>query len=180
MLSPLLLVISISIIIFSGFPIFFVQERIGINAKSFKIFKFRTMIISKEDLGNTITTLNDIRITKIGRFLRKWKLDELPTLLNILIGDMSFVGPRPDVSGYADCLQGENRRLLDYLPGITSPATIKYANEEKLFIDVIDVKKYNDEVIFPDKVKINIQYFEKWNLMKDIKIILKTVFRKNY
>ena len=108
------------------------------------------------------------------------EIRRITNLLNIFIGDMSFVGPRPDVSGYADCLQGENRRLLDYLPGITSPATIKYANEEKLFIDVIDVKKYNDEVIFPDKVKINIQYFEKWNLMKDIIIILKTVFRKNY
>ena len=130
--------------------------------------------------GGSITVENDDRITSIGKVLRRWKLDELPTLWNVLKGDMSFVGPRPDVPGYADKLVGDDRRMLELLPGITGPATLKYSNEEKLLADVDNSKKYNDEVIFPDKVQINLEYMNNWSLWMDIKIIFKTIFRKNY
>ena len=130
--------------------------------------------------AGSITTKNDSRVTRIGEFLRKWKLDELPTLCNVLKGDMSFVGPRSDVPGYVDKLKGESRRILEMRPGITGPATLKYSNEEKLLAEVNNPKKYNDEVIFPDKVKINLKYMDNWSLWTDIKIIFKTIFRTNY
>ena len=130
--------------------------------------------------AGSITTKNDSRVTRIGEFLRKWKLDELPTLCNVLKGDMSFVGPRSDVPGYVDKLKGESRRILEMRPGITGPATLKYSNEEKLLAEVNNPKKYNDEVIFPDKVKINLEYMDNWSLWRDIKIIFKTIFRTNY
>jgi lipopolysaccharide/colanic/teichoic acid biosynthesis glycosyltransferase len=116
----------------------------------------------------------------LGSFFRKTKLDELPTLWNVFIGDMSLVGPRPDVPGYADKLTGDNRRILQLRPGITGPATLKYANEEQLLANVDDPVKYNDEVIFPDKVRINLEYLDNWNFWLDIKIIFKTIFRSNY
>ena len=130
--------------------------------------------------GGTITVAKDDRVTSIGRLLRRWKLDEIPSLWNVLKGDMSFVGPRPDVPGYADKLVGESRRVLEMRPGITGPATLKYSNEEKLLSEVENPKKYNDEVIFPDKVKINLEYMDNLSLWMDIKIIFKTIFRKNY
>ena len=161
--------------------IFFCQERVGKDGKKFKLVKFRTMVNDAENKGTgPVTIAEDPRITYIGKFLRKWKLDEFPTLWNVLKGDMSFVGPRPDVPGYADKLVGDDRRLLDLRPGITGPATLKYSNEEKLLADVDNSKKYNDEVIFPDKVKINLEYMDNWSFWKDIKIIFKTIFRKNY
>ena len=128
----------------------------------------------------TVTTKNDIRITKWGHFFRRTKLDELPSLWNVLKGDMSLVGPRPDVPGYADKLTGDNRRILQLRPGITGPATLKYANEEQLLANVDDPVKYNDEVIFPDKVRINLEYLDNWSLWLDIKIIIRTIFRTNY
>ena len=131
-------------------------------------------------LEKSITVANDDRITVIGKFLRRWKLDELPTLVNILKGDMSFVGPRPDIPGYADKLEGDSRRILGMRPGITGPATLKYSNEEQFLAGVDNPKKYNDEVIFPDKVKINLEYIDNWSLWMDIKIIFKTIFRENY
>ena len=130
--------------------------------------------------GGSITVENDDRITAIGKLLRRWKLDETPTMWNVLKGDMSFVGPRPDVPGYADKLVGESRRVLEMRPGITGPATLKYSNEEKLLAGVDNPKKYNDEVIFSDKVQINLEYMDNWSFWMDIKIIFKTIFRKNY
>ena len=130
--------------------------------------------------GGSITVENDDRITSPGKLLRRWKLDELPTLWNVLKGDMSFVGPRPDVPGYADKLVGESRRVLEMHPGITGPATLKYSNEEKLLAGVDNPKKYNDEVIFSDKVQINLEYMDNWSFWMDIEIIFKTIFRKNY
>lgn len=130
--------------------------------------------------GGSITVKDDRRITAIGKFLRRWKLDELPTLWNVLKGDMSFVGPRPDVPGYADKLEFNDRRILNLRPGITGPATLKYSNEEQFLAEVDNPKKYNDEVIFPDKVKINLEYMDNLNLWMDIKIIFKTIFRSNY
>ena len=112
--------------------------------------------------------------------LRKYKLDELPELWNVLIGDMSFVGPRPDVPGYADMLQGDDRRVLELKPGITGPASLKYRNEEEILALQDDPIKYNDEVIFPDKVKINLKYLDNWSFFEDIKIIVYTVLGKDY
>ena len=131
-------------------------------------------------IQTTVTTINDTRITKWGSFFRKTKLDELPSLWNVLQGDMSLVGPRPDVPGYADKLEGSDRRILELRPGITGPATLKYANEEQLLASIDDPIKYNDEVIFPDKVKINLEYLDNWSLWGDSKIIFRTVFRMNY
>lgn len=178
--SPLALLISFLIIIFHGLPAFFIQKRIGRYGKNFNLIKFRTMIKNAEQKGNSITTEVDSRIFPFGKYLRKCKLDELPTIWNVLKGDMSFVGPRPDVPGYADKLEGESRRVLEMRPGITGPATLKYANEEQLLVYVDDPIKYNDEVIFPDKVRINLEYMDNWSLCTDIKIILKTIFRTNY
>ena len=158
---------------------FFTQKRVGKGGSLFTLIKIKTM---KQISGfnTTVTTENDIRITKFGRFFRKTKLDELPTLWNVFIGDMSLVGPRPDVPGYADNLKGNDRRILQLRPGITGPATLKYANEEQLLASVNDPQKYNDEVIFPDKVKINLEYLDNWSIWLDIKIIFKTIFRSNY
>jgi lipopolysaccharide/colanic/teichoic acid biosynthesis glycosyltransferase len=128
--------------------------------------------IPKEDF---ITLKNDDRITPFGKFLRAYKLDELPQLYNVLVGDMSLVGPRPDVSGYADYLEGEDRIILSIKPGITGPATIKFKNEEDLLSDQKNPKKYNDDVIWPEKIKINKQYIQKWSLFNDIKCIVNTI-----
>jgi lipopolysaccharide/colanic/teichoic acid biosynthesis glycosyltransferase len=138
-----------------GSPIF-VQKRIGRHGKAFKMYKFRTM--QKHHNGSSVSVKGESRITPLGAFLRKWKLDELPELWNVWIGDMSFVGPRPDVPGYADLLEGENRKILLLRPGITGPASLKYRNEEELLANQENPQKYNDEVIFPDKVRINLHY----------------------
>ena len=175
LLSPVLLLFSFLIVIDSGFPIFFLQKRIGRHAKEFNIIKFRTMKINNDSIN--ITVSKDKRITRIGKFLRKTKVDELPEILNVFLGQMSFVGPRPDVRGYADKLKGENRKILILRPGITGPASLKYYNEEYILSQKSNPKKYNDEVIFPDKVKINLDYFYNRSFFLDLKIIFATIFR---
>ena len=175
LLFPSFLVVSFLIVIDSGFPIFFLQKRIGRDAKEFNIIKFRTMKTNNENI--TITVSDDSRITRIGKYLRKTKIDELPEILNVLFGQMSFVGPRPDVKGYADKLKGANRKILDLRPGITGPASLKYYNEEYILSQKSNPKKYNDEVIFPDKVKINMDYFLNRSFFLDLKIIFATIFR---
>lgn len=150
----------------------FSQVRIGQYAKPFKIYKIKTM---KDKRGTTITTANDSRITKSGKFFRRFKIDELPQLFNVLKGDMSFVGPRPDVPGYADKLEGEDRIILSIKPGITGEASLKYKNEEEILAKVDNPKEYNDKVIWPDKVKINREYIKNWSLKRDIEIIIKTI-----
>jgi len=140
------------------------------------MFKFRSMQLN--DGTNTVTSRNDNRITPVGSFLRKWKLDELPELFNVLIGDMSFVGPRPDVPGYADRLGGEDRKILLLRPGVTGPATLKYLDEEEILSRVPDPQRYNDEVIFPDKVRINLTYLAKFSFAGDLKIIFYTIIRR--
>ena len=157
----------------------FIQKRVGLNASCFKIFKIRTMKVVK-NTTTTVTTINDIRLTKLGKFFRKFKLDELPQLMNIFLGDMSFVGPRPDVPGYADKLVGEDRKILMLKPGITSLASLKYSNEEKLLSIQDNPKYFNDNVIFPDKVRMNLKYYNNHNIWLDIKIIFATLFRLNY
>ncbi|MCY1634881.1 sugar transferase [Marinifilum sp. D737] len=159
-------------------PALFKQKRVGRGGKLFTMVKFRTMTISHS--GSSVSVAGEARITPIGSFLRKYKLDELPELWNVLKGEMSLVGPRPDVPGYADKLQGEDRKVLKLRPGITGPASLKYSNEEEILASVDDPQKYNDEVIFPDKVKINLDYYYNHSLWGDIKIIWNTVFRTNY
>ena len=175
LLLPFFLVVSFLIVIDSGFPIFFLQKRIGRGAKEFNIIKFRTMKTNNENI--TITVSDDSRITRIGKYLRKTKIDELPEILNVLFGQMSFVGPRPDVKGYADKLKGANRKILALRPGITGPASLKYYNEEYILSKKSNPKKYNDEVIFPDKVKINMDYFHNRSFFLDLKIIFATILR---
>ena len=175
LLFPFFLLVSFLIVIDSGFPIFFLQKRIGKGAKEFNIIKFRTMKTNNENI--TITVSDDSRITRIGKYLRKTKIDELPEILNVLFGQMSFVGPRPDVKGYADKLKGANRKILALRPGITGPASLKYYNEEYILSQKSNPKKYNDEVIFPDKVKINMHYFHNRSFFLDLKIIFATIFR---
>ena len=174
-LLPIFIVVSILIKIDSLGPIFFLQKRVGLNGDIFKIIKFRTMRVNHNN-SLTITLENDGRITRIGKILRKYKIDEIPELINVLIGDMSFVGPRPDVPGYADLLKGNNRNILKLRPGITSRASIKYANEEQLLLDQEDPIAYNNDVIFPDKVKMNLNYYENNNIWIDIKIIFATLY----
>lgn len=155
---------------------FFRQERVGKNGKLFKMFKIRTMIKQAEN-KNHITTILDARVTPFGKKIRKYKLDELPQLFNILSGDMSFVGPRPDVKGYADELKGDNRIILSVKPGITSLASIKYREEEITLSKVENPKKYNDEVIWPDKVRMNKEYILNWSFTNDLIILYKTIFK---
>lgn len=152
----------------------YTQKRVGQYGKFFTMFKIRTM--NGEENGNYITKLNDTRITSFGRFLRKFKLDEIPQIFNVLFGMMSFVGPRPDVQGYADLLQGEDRIILSVKPGITGPATLKFKDEESLLEKQENPKQYNDEVIWKEKVEINKKYIENWTFIGDIKYILKTIF----
>lgn len=151
------------------------QTRIGRHGKPFKLLKFKTMRDTTQP-QNYITTINDPRITKIGRKLRNSKLDELPQLWNVLHGQMSFVGPRPDVPGYADKLQGEDSIILEVKPGITGPASLDFKNEEELLAKQQNPSAYNDEVIWPEKVNINKAYIKNYSFKKDIKIILKTIF----
>lgn len=167
-------VIAVSIWITSGSPIIFSQDRVGKDGKLFRVKKFRTMKVRSE-VDSSITVAGDRRITPIGQYLRKWKLDELPQLWNVLVGEMSLVGPRPDVPNYADKLQGDERQILQLRPGITGPATLAYRDEEEILTKVSDPVKYNDEVIYPDKVKINLEYIKECSFRKDLYYIAKTV-----
>jgi lipopolysaccharide/colanic/teichoic acid biosynthesis glycosyltransferase len=178
-LFPLFIVVSVLVKISSEGPVFFVQKRIGKNGKVFQIIKFRSMAVIQSS-DSTISVKGDLRITKFGIFLRKYKIDELPELWNVLKGEMSIVGPRPDVSGYADKLEGEDVLILELRPGITGPASLKYANEEEILALQEDPVRYNDEVIYPDKVKLNLDYYYNNNLWIDIKIIFATIFRTGY
>ena len=177
LLSPFLLFISILVKISSNGSILFVQERVGKNGILFKMIKFRTMYEDHNDNNTTISVKGDSRITKLGYFLRKYKIDELPELINVLFGDMSFVGPRPDVKGYADKLKGDHRKILKLRPGITGPASIKFINEELLLSQQKNPKYYNDNVIYPEKVRINLDYFYNNSIWIDFKIIFATIFR---
>ena len=159
-----------------GGPVIFTQKRVGQAGRLFTMYKFRSMTVSHS--GSSVSVAGESRITPLGAKLRKYKLDELPELWNVFIGDMSFVGPRPDVPGYADKLHGEDRRILELKPGITGPASLKYRNEEELLANVDNPQEYNDKVIFPDKVKLNLYYLNHYSFMKDIQMIIYTVLGK--
>lgn len=177
-LFPVLIIVSILIRIkMPGGPVVFKQKRVGQYGRLFTMYKFRSMTVAHS--GSSVSVKGESRITPLGAILRKYKLDELPELWNVLIGDMSLVGPRPDVPGYADRLEGEDRRMLLLKPGITGPASLKYRNEEELLSEQENPQKYNDEVLFPDKVRINIEYLDNWSFGKDIKIIIYTLLGKD-
>lgn len=175
LLGPLYLGTALFLLITEGRPVFFTQVRIGRGGRRFRIIKFRTMNNGHDD-ASTVTTKHDARITSYGPVLRRWKLDEIPQLWNVLMGDMSFVGPRPDVPGYYDLLLEPERRVLLLRPGITGPATLKYAEEETLLSLQADPARYNDEVIFPDKVRINLRYLDEYGFRLDLHYIRKTFF----
>lgn len=176
-LFPILLPVILLLVLFASIDTrqfgLFTQERIGKNAKPFLIFKIRSM---RGKSKSFVTTEKSHEITALGRFLRKNKLDELPQIFNILTGDMSFVGPRPDVKGYADELKGEDRIILSVKPGITGPAQIAFQNEEEILNQQNNPLQYNDEVIWPQKVKINRHYVENWSFLQDLKYIWQTIF----
>lgn len=177
-MSPFMLIIFIihKIVMDRG-HFFYLQERIGKDGKRFMIYKIRTMKQVSDTNNMFVTTSNDDRVMPFGKWLRKTKLDEIVELINVLKGDMSLVGPRPDIPGYADMLTGSDRVILELKPGITGPASLKYINEEDLLAKVDNPQQYNDEVIFPDKVRINVDYYHNRTFWGDVKIILKTIFR---
>ncbi len=188
-LLPILLVVALFIALkMPGDPVIFKQKRVGQYGKLFTMYKFRTMTMGHS--GSSISIKGESRITPLGAKLRKYKLDELPELYNVLIGDMSFVGPRPDVPGYADKLEGNDRLILKLRPGITGPASLKYRNEEEMIANYVRKIKatgdsrsdeeialwYNDHVIYPDKILLNLYYYQHYSFWMDIKIIFATVF----
>jgi len=152
----------------------FMQERIGKEGKPFLVYKIKTMKYIS-GIETTVTASGDRRITRSGTFFRKTKIDELPQLFNVLFGSMSFVGPRPDVAGFADKLEGEDRIILSIRPGITGPGSLKYKNEEELLSSQSDPEAYNRDVIWKDKVKLNKIYVQEWSMIKDIRYIIKTI-----
>ena len=190
-LWPVLLIVAILVKVkMPGGPAFFVQKRVGKDGKLFKCHKFRTMMVKHN--GSTVSVAGDSRITPLGAKLRHYKLDELPGLWDVLIGNMSFVGPRPDVPGYADKLQGDDRDVLKLRPGITGPATLKYRLEDEMISEYVAQKQasgdmrpiqeiavdYNDNVIYPDKVRLNCYYYRHYSFIKDIQMICCTVLGK--
>lgn len=198
-LWPLLLIVAILIKLKMSGPVLFVQKRVGKGGKVFNCHKFRSMKVNHG--GSTVSVAGESRITPLGVKLRRYKIDELPGLWDVLIGEMSFVGPRPDIPGYADKLEGEDRDVLKLRPGITGPASLKYRNEEEIIADfvkkvkakdslllkkykAIDFSKmkdeevaiwYNDHVIYPDKIRLNCFYYRNYSFMKDIQMIFATV-----
>lgn len=200
-LWPVLFIVAVMVKIkMPGGPAFFVQKRVGKDGRLFDCHKFRTMIASPqpspEGKGatgwSTVSVAGDSRITPFGATLRHYKLDELPGLWDVMIGNMSFVGPRPDVPGYADQLKGDDRRVLKLRPGITGPATLKYRLEDEMISEYVvqkqkegDVRdkqeiaeEYNDQVIYPDKVRLNLYYLDHYSFIKDIQMIICTVLGK--
>ena len=187
-LWPVLVAVAILVKIkMPGGPVFFVQDRVGKDGRIFRCHKFRTMRVKHN--GSSVSVAGDSRITPLGAVLRHYKLDELPELWDVLVGNMSFVGPRPDVPGYADKLTGDDRDVLKLRPGITGPATLKYRLEDEMISEYVASRQtegdtrlmqeiateYNDTVIYPDKVHLNCYYYRHYSFLKDIEMIFATV-----
>jgi len=172
-LSPLILICMLVAGIETRTLGLFRQTRVGRFGKPFNVLKIRTMY-PQQIYGSSITVLNDRRITRSGRWLRRFKLDELPQLVNVVRGEMALVGPRPDVPGYADQLTDDARRVLELRPGITGPATLRYRDEEAMLAAVSDPTDYNARVIYPDKVRLNMLYLRNWSFVGDLRYILMT------
>ncbi len=173
-LWPVLAVVAVCVRVkMPGGSVIFRQRRVGKDGRLFTMYKFRSMTVGHG--GSSVSVAGESRITPLGAKLRRYKLDELPELWNVLCGDMSFVGPRPDVPGYADRLTGDDREMLRLRPGITGPASMKYRDEEELLAAQTDPQRYNDEVIFPDKVRLNRYYLHHYSFLTDIRMIVCTV-----
>ena len=177
LLSPLFLVVAIAIRLDSPGPVFFRQDRVGKDGKNFLICKFRSMVANASAIGPLITTSGDARITRVGRFLRRTKLDELPQLLNVWRGEMSLVGPRPEVPTYVALYNERQREILSVRPGITDPASIAYAYEEEILGEASDPARVYMEEILPRKLELNLQYIEKMSLPYDVWVIWKTIWK---
>jgi lipopolysaccharide/colanic/teichoic acid biosynthesis glycosyltransferase len=175
-LSPLLIFIGLWVGLSSKGGVFYKQIRVGKNNKDFKLYKFRSMRVNSDKQGLLTVGSKDSRITKAGYFIRKYKIDELPQLFNVLKGDMSFVGPRPEVRRYVDLYSKEQMKVLSVRPGITDPASIKYRNENDILSSASNPEEYYIQHIMPDKLKINIDYINTQTFIKDIKIIFQTIF----
>lgn len=175
-LSPLFIIFSIMIKLDSKGPIMFKQNRVTENGRIFKIFKFRTMVENADKNGSQVTVKNDDRVTKIGKFLRKFRLDEIPQLINILIGDMSFVGTRPEVPKYVELYTDEMKATLLMKAGVTSLASIKFKDEEKLLQMDGNIDKIYIENILPQKMQYNLEYLKRFNFFYDIKLMFMTLF----
>ena len=176
-LTPLFLVIAILVKIDSKGDIFYLQSRVGRFSKDFKLIKFRTMKPNADKEGLITTSSRDNRITKLGYYLRKFKIDELPQLINVIKGDMSLVGPRPEVRKYVDLYTPDQMKVLDYRPGITDVSSIVYSNENELLENTSNPEEYYKEVLLPDKIERNLEYLNKRSFLSDLKVILLT-FRK--
>lgn len=173
---PLLLVLSLLVKLSDGGPVFFRQERVGRGGVPFKIWKFRSMVVNAERIGLGVTRGGDPRVTRVGRFLRRFKLDELPQLFNVLVGEMSFVGPRPEVPKYVGLYTSEQREILKLRPGITDLATLQFRDEEELLRSAEDTEAFYIEHCVPEKIRLNLLYAGKANLWQDTRIILQTIF----
>lgn len=174
-LSPMLIIIAICIKLDSKGPVFFKQKRVGKNKKIFEIYKFRTMVTDAEKLGKQITVGNDSRITKVGKFIRKYKLDEFPQLINVVKGEMSLVGPRPEVHRYVELYDEYQEQILLVKPGITDYASIEYRNENEILGSSSNPEETYIEEIMPTKVELNMKYIKNISILEDIKLILFTI-----
>lgn len=174
-LSPLLLIAALLVKVSSPGPVLFRQVRVGMGGERFEILKFRTMREDAEAVGGQLTIGDDARVTRIGRFLRKWKLDELPQLINVLKGDMSLVGPRPEVPRYVDLYSPEQRRVLTVRPGITDPASVAFRSESELMALHSEPERYYIEEIMPEKLRLNLEYLGRRTLLSDLRVIFATV-----
>jgi lipopolysaccharide/colanic/teichoic acid biosynthesis glycosyltransferase len=174
---PIIIIVAVLIKLDSKGPVFFRQERVGRNFKSFKMNKFRTMKNDAGVNGPMITVGGDTRITRIGRFLRKHKIDELPQLFNVLKGEMSFVGPRPEVKEYVQLYKSDYKKLLSIRPGITDPASIKYSDEENILSVSENWEEEYQKRILPEKINLSLRYIENHDIMTDFKLIIKTIFK---
>ena len=174
-MSPLLLLISILIITTSGFPVIYKQERVGLNSDPFYIFKFRSMVNSTDQMGPDITSHNDKRITLIGKIIRKYKIDELPQFLNVIRGDMSIVGPRPEIRKYVEMFSQDFKEILSIRPGISDFAAIRFRNEENILGGQINTEEYYQNYLLPQKIILNKKYVAERSFFTDCKIILSTI-----
>ena len=179
-LSPIFVIVSIAIKLDSRGEVLFLQKRVGRYGKEFNIYKFRTMVTNAEKIGKQITVGKDSRITRVGAFLRKFKIDELPQLFNVLKGDMSLVGPRPEVPKYVALYNEEQRHVLDVRPGITDMASLRYKDENDILGKVDNPEEYYINIIMRDKLNLNLEYIEKSNLFFDIYLIIKTIFNLKF
>ena len=176
-LSPGFMVVAVLVKLDSKGPVFFRHARIGKDFRPFRVYKFRTMREGAEQCGSSVTVGHDERVTRLGRFLRRTKVDELPQLLNVLKGDMSFVGPRPEVKEYVDLYPSEYRQLLTVRPGITDPASLQYSAEERVLAASPNWEEDYRNRVLPDKIRLSLQYVENHSLVTDLMLILKTIMK---